>query len=81
MTPKEIATQYEAKIFDTPEAAREAGFELTETMKPRNVWNKASATYAIVSELAARKRRGEASEIGVVLDSWSVTGAFKKEDV
>ncbi len=32
MTPKEIAAQYEAKVFDTPEAAKVAGFVLTETM-------------------------------------------------
>jgi len=32
MTPKEIAAQYEAKVFDAPEAAKVAGFVLTETM-------------------------------------------------
>ena len=51
MTPKEIAAQYEAKVFDAPEAAKVAGFVLTETMEPRNVWNKASAALALFQTL------------------------------
>ena len=35
MTPKELAQQYEAKVFETPDAAEAAGFVLTETMTPR----------------------------------------------
>ncbi|HMF57253.1 MAG TPA: hypothetical protein VK619_13000 [Pyrinomonadaceae bacterium] len=77
MSPKEIAQHYEAKIFDTAEAAEAAGFVLTEKMAPRNTWNKASATHAIVAKLLERKRKGEASEIGVVLESSSVTGCYK----
>ena len=80
MSPKEIAQHYEAKIFDTAEAAEAAGFVLTETMTPRNTWNKASATFAIVSKLMERKRSGEASEIGIVLESSSVTGCYKRKD-
>jgi hypothetical protein len=76
MTPKEIAAQYEAKVFETPEAAKVAGFILTETMKPRNVWNKASAAQAIVTKLANIRTRGEASEIGLVIEPWSVTGCY-----
>ena len=34
MTPKEIATHYDAKVFDSPEAAKVAGFVLTETAAP-----------------------------------------------
>jgi len=64
MTPKEIAAQYEAKVFDAPEAAKVAGFVLTETMEPRNVWNKASAALAIVTKLAKKRAAGEAREIG-----------------
>ena len=56
MTPKEIAAQYEAKVFDAPEAAKVAGFVLTETMEPRNVWNKASAAQAIVTKLRRNER-------------------------
>ena len=74
MTPKEIAAQYEAKVFDTPDAARVAGFVLTETMTPRNVWNKASAASAIVLKLVEKRARGEAQEIGLVIEPWSVTG-------
>ncbi len=76
MTPKEIAAQYEAKVFETPEAAKAAGFVLTEMMTPRNVWNKASAAQAIVTKLLARKTAGEATEIGLVIQSWSVTGCY-----
>jgi hypothetical protein len=80
MNPKELAAKYEAKVFDTPEAATGAGFELTETLSPRNTWNKASAAYAILSKLLARRKSGEATEIGLVLDSKSVTGCYKSKD-
>jgi hypothetical protein len=76
MTPKEIAAQYEAKVFETPEAAKVAGFILTETLEPRNVWNKASAAQAIVTKLANKRERGEASEIGLVIEPWKVTGCY-----
>ena len=76
MTPKEIAAQYEAKVFDAPEAAKVAGFVLTETMKPRNVWNKASAAQAIVTKLAQKRERGEATDIGLIIEPWSVTGCY-----
>ena len=78
MTPKELAAHYDAKVFDSPEAAESAGWVLTETMKPRNVWNKASAAQAIMAQLLARKKSGEAAEIGLVLESFSVTGCYKK---
>lgn len=78
MSPKELAAHYQAKVFETPEAAEAAGFVLTETMSPRNVWNKASAAQAIMHNLLARKRQGEATEIGLVLESFSVTGCYKK---
>ena len=80
MTPKEIATHYAAKIFDTPEAARVAGFVLTETATPRNVWNKASAASAIVLGLVEKRTKGEVEEIGLVIEPWSVTGCYKPKD-
>jgi hypothetical protein len=76
MTPKEIAAQYEAKVFETPEAAKVAGFVLTETLQPRNVWNKASAAQSIVLKLAKIRTSGEAIEIGLVIEPWSVTGCY-----
>jgi hypothetical protein len=76
MTPKEIAVHYEAKVFDTPEAAKVAGFVLTEKMEPRNVWNKASAAQAIVLKLVEKRDKGEAKEIGLVIEPWSVTGCY-----
>jgi hypothetical protein len=76
MTPKEIAAHYEAKVFETPEAAKVAGFLLTETAAPRNVWNKASAAQAIVIKLAEKRARGDAKEIGLVIEPWSVTGCY-----
>jgi hypothetical protein len=77
MTPKEIAAQYQAKVFDTPEAAKVAGFVLSETMSPRNVWNKASAASAIVLKLVQKRIRGEVEEIGLIVEPWSVTGCYK----
>jgi len=77
MTPKEIAAQYEAKVFDSPDAAKVAGFVLGETAAPRNVWNKASAASAIVLKLVDKRASGEAEEIGIVVEPWSVTGCYK----
>lgn len=77
MSPKEVANQYEAKVFDSAGAAEAAGFVLSETAAPRNVWNKASAATAIVLKLAERRASGEVSEIGLVIEPWRVTGCFK----
>ncbi len=77
MTPKEIATHYEAKVFDTPEAAEGAGFVLAESAAPRNVWNKASAASAIVLKLAEKREAGEVEEIGLVIEPFRVTGCYK----
>ncbi len=76
MTPKEIAAQYEAKVFESPEAAKVAGFVLTETASPRNVWNKASAAQAIVMRLAQKRESGAAQEIGLIIEPWTVTGCY-----
>jgi hypothetical protein len=77
MTPKEIATHYDAKVFDSPDAAKVAGFVLTETAAPRNVWNKASAASAIVLKLVEKREAGEISEIGLVIEPFQVTGCYK----
>jgi hypothetical protein len=77
MTPKEIATHYDAKVFDSPEAAKVAGFVITETHEPRNVWNKASAANAIVLKLVNKRASGEADEIGLIIEAWRVTGCYK----
>ena len=77
MTPKEIATHYGAKVFDTPEAAKVAGFVLTETAAPRNVWNKASAASAIVLKLVEKREGGEVDDIGLVIEPFRVTGCYK----
>lgn len=77
MTPKEIASHYEAKVFETPDAAKVAGFVLTESSAPRNVWNKASAASAIVLKLVDKRTSGEAEEIGLVIEPWRVTGCYK----
>ena len=76
MSPKEIAAHYEAKVFDTAEAASSAGFSLTETFSPRNVWNKASAAQSLMLKLREKKEKGEAKEIGLVIEPWSVTGCY-----
>ncbi len=77
MTPKEIAAHYSAKVFDTPEAAQAAGFVLTETAAPRNVWNKASAASAIVLKLVDRREIGEVEDIGLVIEPFRVSGCYK----
>jgi hypothetical protein len=77
MTPKEIATHYNAKMFDTAEAAKVAGFVLTETAAPRNVWNKASAASAIVLKLVDKKESGEVDDIGLIIEPFRVTGCYK----
>ena len=77
MTPKEIATNYDAKVFETPEAAKVAGFVLGETASPRNVWNKASAASAIVLKLVEQKEKGEVEDIGLIIEPFRVTGCYK----
>ena len=79
MTPKEIAAHYNAKVFDTPEAAQVAGFVLTESAAPRNVWNKASAANAIVLKLVERREAGDIEEIGLVVEPFRVTGCYKPQ--
>ena len=79
MSPKEIATHYNAKVFDSPESAKVAGFVIGETAKPRNVWNKASAASAIVLKLVEKRTSGEAEEIGLVIEPWQVTGCYKPQ--
>ena len=76
MNPKELAQHYEAKVFETKDAATAAGFVLTETHSPRNTWNKASAAQAIIHKLLAKKRSGEAQQIGLVLENYSVSGCY-----
>lgn len=77
MTPKEIAAHYNAKVFDTPEAAEAAGFVVTETAAPRNVWNKASAASAMVLKLVERREGGEVEDIGLVIEPFRVSGCYK----
>ena len=77
MTPKEIAIHYDAKVFETPEAAKVAGFVIGETATPRNVWNKASAASAIVLKLVEQKEKGEVEDIGLIVEPFRVTGCYK----
>lgn len=77
MSPKEIAAHYEAKVFDSPDAAKVAGFVLGETAAPRNVWNKASAASSIVLKLVNQKASGDADEIGLIIEPFRVTGCYK----
>jgi len=79
MSPKEIAAHYNAKVFDTPEAAQVAGFVLGEVAAPRNVWNKASAASAIVLKLVERRESGEVEDIGLVIEPFRVMGCYKPQ--
>ena len=79
MHPKDLADKLDVKVFDSPAAAEAAGFSLGQRMSPRNLWNRDSAASAIVYDLIGKRKRGEVSEIALVLEVSSVTGAFKKE--
>ena len=80
MHPQDLAKKYDAKVFDSTQAAETAGYTLGQSMQPRNAWNRDSAAQAIFYDLLRRKQRGEVSEIGLVLDGSAVTGAFKTEN-
>jgi hypothetical protein len=77
MHPQDLAKKYEAKVFASTEAAESDGYALGQTLTPRNAWNRDSAAQSIFYDLLRRKRSGEVSEIGLVLDGYSVTGAYK----
>jgi hypothetical protein len=80
MHPKDLAAKYEVKVFDAPSAAAAAGYTLGQRMSPRNVWNRDSAASAILFDLIGKRKRGEVSDIALVLETGSVTGAFKGKD-
>ena len=77
MHPKDLAARYEVKVFDAPAPAEAAGFTLGQRQTPRNVWNRDSAAAAVLYDLLARRKRGEVSDIALVLDVNGVAGAFK----
>jgi hypothetical protein len=77
MHPKDLAAKYEVKVFDSPTAAEAAGFQLGQRMSPRNIWNRDSAASAILFDLLGKRKRGEVSEVALVLETASVAGAFK----
>jgi hypothetical protein len=77
MNTKEVAAHYEAKVFDSKDAASAAGFVLTDTLTTRNTWNKASAAQAIIHKLLLKKRQGETDQIGLVIEPQSITGCYK----
>jgi methylphosphotriester-DNA--protein-cysteine methyltransferase len=79
MHPKDLAAKYEVKVFDSPTAAETAGFQLGRRMSPRNVWNRDSAASAILFDLIGKRKRGEVSDVALVLETGTVTGAFKQE--
>ena len=80
MHPKDLAAKYEVKVFDSPSAAEAAGFRLGQRMSPRNVWNRDSAASAILFDLLGKKKKGEVSEVALVLEVNAVAGAFKEVD-
>ncbi len=78
MHPKDLAAKYDVKVFDSPSAAEAAGFRLGQRMSPRNVWNRDSAASAILFDLLGKKKKGEVSEVALVLEINAVAGAFKE---
>ena len=79
MNAKEVAEHYGAKVFETRAAAEAAGFVVTDTMSARNNWNKASLAQAIIHKLLPRRTGGDAAELGLVLENYSVSGCYKKD--
>jgi hypothetical protein len=79
MHPQDLAKKYDAKVFASTEAAETAGYALGQTLTPRNAWNRDSAAQSIFYDLLRRKKNGEVSDIGLVLDGYSVTGCYKSE--
>jgi hypothetical protein len=77
MHPQDLAKKYDAKVFDSKEAAEAAGYALGQSMSPRNAWNRDSAAQSIFYDLLRRKQRGEVTEIGLVLDGYTVTAIYK----
>jgi methylphosphotriester-DNA--protein-cysteine methyltransferase len=80
MHPKDLAAKYDVKVFDSPSAAEAAGFRLGQRMSPRNVWNRDSAASAILFDLIGKRKKGEVSDIALVLEVNAVAGAFKQEE-
>lgn len=80
MHPKDLAAKYEVKVFDAPAAAEAAGFTLGQRMSPRNVWNRDSAAAAVLYDLLAKRKRGEVSDIALVLETGGVMGAYKSRE-
>jgi methylphosphotriester-DNA--protein-cysteine methyltransferase len=80
MHPKDLAAKHDVKVFDTPAAAEAAGYQLGQRMSPRNVWNRDSAASAIIYDLIGKRKRGEVSDIALVLEINAVAAAFKKEE-
>ncbi len=78
MHPKDLAARYDVKVFDSPSAAEKEGYTLGQRMSPRNVWNRDSAASAILFDLVGKRKRGEVSDIALVLEVNGVTGAYKK---
>ncbi|MDT7602730.1 MAG: hypothetical protein QOF61_727 [Acidobacteriota bacterium] len=77
MHPQDLAKKHDAQVFASTEAAEAAGYALGQSLQPRNAWNRDSAAQSIFYDLLRRKRGGELSEIGLVLDGYRVTGAYK----
>jgi hypothetical protein len=78
MHPKDLAARYDVKVFDAPAAAETAGYTLGRRLAPRNVWNRDSAAASLLYDLLARRKRGEVSDIALVLEAGGVTEAYKK---
>jgi methylphosphotriester-DNA--protein-cysteine methyltransferase len=77
MHPKDLAARHDVKVFDSLAAAEKEGFTLGQRMSPRNVWNRDSAASAIVYDLIGKRKRGEVSDIALVLETGSVAAAYK----
>ena len=78
MHPKDLAARHDAKVFDSPEAAAKEGYTLGQRLTTRNVWNRDSSASAVLFDLIGKRKRGEVSEVALVLDPYGVTGCYKE---
>lgn len=78
MHPKDLAAKHDVKVFDAPEAAEKEGFRLGERRTTRNVWNRDSSASAVLFDLIGKRKRGELSDVALVIDMYGVTGAYKE---
>ena len=68
MTPKEIAAQYEAKVFDNAGGGEGGGIVLTDTLSRETFGTRPVRPSLSSLNLQIKRNTGEAKEIGLVIE-------------